>query len=63
MDSSSHKMSTPSLDHRQLDVFRVNLKSLSRAHEYQILRIETHGGALTAEEQRERKVIKSLVIK
>lgn len=56
-------MSTPSLDHRQLDVFRVNLKSLSRAHEYQILRIETHGGALTAEEQRERKVIKSLVIK
>ena len=51
------------LDHKQLDVFRVNLKSLSRAHEYQILRIETHGGALTAEEQRERKVIRSLVIK
>jgi copper homeostasis protein CutC len=62
-DSTLHRAPTPSLDHKQLDVFRVNLKSLSRAHEYQILRIETHGGALTAEEQRERKVIKSLVIK
>ena len=62
-DSIDRQVPARSLELKQLDAFRVNLKSLSRAHEYQILRIETHGGALSADEQNERKIIKSLVIK
>lgn len=43
-----------------LEPYRVNLKSLSKKDEYQILRIETQGGALTPKEKLARRVITSL---
>lgn len=54
--------STTSVDLKHLEIFRVNLKSLSRNQEYQILRVETHGDALTADEKLERRIIRSLEV-
>ena len=58
LSSSSLEPSSAQLKH--LDSFRVNLKNLSKRNEYQILRIETEGGALTPEEKLERRIIRSL---
>lgn len=51
---------TLSPDFKLLDHFRVNLKSLSKRDEYQILRIETEGAMLDAEEKFQRRIICSL---
>lgn len=48
------------VDYKLLDHFRVNLRSLSRKDEYQILRIETEGGMLDADEKLQRRIIRSL---
>jgi hypothetical protein len=48
------------VDFRLLEHFRVNLKSLSRRDEYQILRVETEGGALDADEKLQRRILRSL---
>ena len=43
-----------------LAAFRVNLKTLSRKKEYQILRIEAHGDSLTYQEKQQRRIVISL---
>lgn len=50
----------PELSPKLLEPYRVNLKSLSKKDEYQILRIETQGGPLTPKEKLARRVITSL---
>ena len=48
------------LSPKLLEPYRVNLKSLSKKDEYQILRIETEGGPLTTKEKLARREITSL---
>lgn len=48
------------LSPKLLEPFSINLKSLSKKDEYQILRIETEGGPLTPDEKLARREITSL---
>ncbi|KAK9896056.1 DUF1671-domain-containing protein [Cystobasidium minutum MCA 4210] len=58
--SSSSSGVAAALSPKLLEPYRVNLKSLSKKDEYQILRVEVEGGPLTTREKLARREITSL---